>query len=137
MSGIVEGQRALVVGVANKRSIAWSIARALDAHGARVALTYQNERTERDVRRLAEELSGDTAVVPLDVQDDAQMDAAFAEATSALGGLDTLVHAVAFARPEDLTGRFTDISRDGFALSLDISAYSLIALAKRAEPHLR
>ena len=86
MSGLVEGQRALVVGVANKRSIAWSIARALDAQGARVALTYQNERTERDVRRLADELSGDTLVVPLDVQDDAQMDAAFDAAAVAAWG---------------------------------------------------
>ena len=137
MSGLVEGQRALVVGVANKRSIAWSIARTLDAHGARVALTYQNERTERDVRKLAAELSGDTLVVPLDVQDDAQLDAAVDAAADALGGLDTLVHAVAFARPDDLTGRFTDISRDGFALAMDISAYSLIALAKRAELHMR
>ena len=137
MSGLVEGQRALVVGVANKRSIAWSIARALDAQGARVALSFQNDRTERDVRRLAGELSGDTLVVPLDVQDDAQMDAAFDAAAAELGGLDTLVHAVAFARAEDLTGRFTEISREGFALSLDVSAYSLIALAKRAEPHMR
>ncbi len=137
MSGLVEGQRALVVGVANKRSIAWSIARALDAHGARVALTYQNDRTERDVRRLAAELSGGTPVVPLDVQDDAQMDASIEAVATALGGLDVLVHAVAFARPEDLTGRFTEISRDGFALAMDVSAYSLIALAKRAEPHMR
>jgi enoyl-[acyl-carrier protein] reductase I len=137
MSGLVEGQRALVVGVANKRSIAWSIAQALDAQGARVALTYQNERTERDVRRLADELSGETIVVPLDVQDDLQIDAAFDAVVAGLGGLDVLVHAVAFARPEDLTGRFTGISRDGFSLAMDISAYSLIALAKRAEPYMR
>jgi enoyl-[acyl-carrier protein] reductase I len=138
MSGLVDGRRALVVGVANKRSIAWSIAQALGGAGARVAMTYQNERTERDVRRLAGELGGDVPVLPLDVQDDAQMDASVDAAAEALGGgIDVLVHAVAFARQEDLTGRFTDISRDGFALAMDISAYSLIALAKRAEPHMR
>ncbi len=137
MAGLVEGKRALVVGVANKRSIAWSIARALDEGGAAVALTYQNERTERDVRRLAETLRAPGPVVPLDVQDDAQMDASIAEVAAGLGGIDVLVHAVAFARQEDLSGRFTDITRDGFALSLDVSAYSLLALARRVEPHMR
>jgi enoyl-[acyl-carrier protein] reductase I len=137
MSGLVEGTRALVVGVANKRSIAWSIAKALDEHGARVALTYQNERTERDVRKLAGELTGDVPVLPLDVQDDAQVAESVDAAAAALGGIDVLVHAVAFARPEDLTGRFTEISRDGFALAMDVSAYSLIALARAAEPHMR
>jgi enoyl-[acyl-carrier protein] reductase I len=137
MSGLVDGSRALVVGVANKRSIAWSIAQALAGGGARVAMTYQNERTERDVRKLAGELGGDVPVLPLDVQDDAQMDESIDAAAAALGGIDVLVHAVAFARQEDLTGRFTDISRDGFAMAMDISAYSLIALAKRAEPHMR
>jgi len=137
MSGLVEGTRALVVGVANKRSIAWSIAKALDEHGARVALTYQNERTERDVRKLAGELSGEVPVLPLDVQDDVQVGESVDAAAAALGGIDVLVHAVAFARPEDLTGKFTEISRDGFALTMDVSAYSLIALARAAEPHMR
>jgi len=137
MAGLVEGTRALVVGVANKRSIAWSIGRALDDAGARVALTYQGERTERDVRTLAGTLAAPGPVVPLDVQDDAQMDASVAEVAEALGGIDVLVHAVAFARQEDLSGRFVDITRDGFALALDVSAYSLLALAKRVEPHMR
>lgn len=137
MAGLVEGKRALVVGVANKRSIAWSIARALDREGATVALTYQNERTERDVRKLAGELSAPGPVLELDVQDDARIDAAVAAAADGLGGIDVLVHAVAFARQEDLSGRFVDISRDGFALAMDVSAYSLLALAKRVEPHMR
>ncbi|MCB0880974.1 MAG: enoyl-ACP reductase [Thermoleophilia bacterium] len=137
MAGLVEGKRALVVGVANKRSIAWSIAKALDDNGARVALTYQNERVEKDVRRLAESLANPGPVVPLDVQDDAQMDASVDEAARGLGGIDVLVHAVAFARQEDLSGKFTEITREGFLLSLDVSAYSLLALAKRAEPHMR
>lgn len=137
MAGLVEGKRALVVGVANKRSIAWSIARALDREGASIALSFQNERVEKDVRKLSGELSRPGPVVALDVQDDAQIDAAVAEAAEGLGGIDILVHAVAYARQEDLAGRCVDITRDGFALSLDISAYSLIALTQRVEPHMR
>lgn len=137
MAGLVEGKRALIVGVANKRSIAWSIAKALDANGASIALTYQNERVEKDVRKLAGELAAPGPVVPLDVQDDAQMDASVAEVAAGLGGIDILVHAVAFARQEDLAGRLVDVDRDGFALSIDISAYSLVALARRVEPHMR
>ncbi len=137
MAGLVEGKRALIVGVANKRSIAWSIARALDENGASIALTYQNERVEKDVRKLSETLTAPGPVVPLDVQDDAQMDASVAEAAAGLGGIDILVHAVAFARQEDLSGRLVDVSRDGFLLSMDISAYSLVALATRVEPHMR
>lgn len=137
MAGLVEGRRALVVGVANKRSIAWSIARALDREGATVAMTYQNDRVERDVRRLAGELANPGPVVELDVQDDAMLDRAVDEVAAGMGGIDVLVHAVAFGRQEDLSGRFVDISREGFALSLDVSAYSLLALAKRVEPHMR
>ncbi len=137
MSGIVEGKRALVVGVANKRSIAWAIARRLDQEGARVALTFQGERVEEDVRRLAGELgNGPVPVLPLDVTDTAQMDAAVDGAAAALGGLDVLVHAVAFGKAEDLGGRFMDVSDDGFQLSLDISAWSLKRLAQRVEPHM-
>ena len=137
MAKLVEGKRALIVGVANKRSIAWSIARALDENGASIALTYQNERVEKDVRKLSETLASPGPVVPLDVQDDAQMDASMAEVAAGLGGIDILVHAVAFARQEDLSGRLVDVSRDGFLLSMDISAYSLVAVAGRVEPHMR
>ena len=137
MPKLLEGMTALVVGVANKRSIAWAIARRLDEAGARLVLTYQNERTEGDVRTLAESLGGCAAILPLDVQNDAQVAGATADAAAALGGIDILVHAVAYARPEDLGGRFVDTSRDGFHLALDVSAYSLAALAREAEPHMR
>jgi enoyl-[acyl-carrier protein] reductase I len=134
---LLEGTTALVVGVANKRSLAWAIARRLDEAGARSALTFQGERTEGDVRKLAGTLAGCEAVLPLDVQDDDQVSAAVEGAASALGGLDVLVHAVAYARPEDLGGRFVDTGREGFHLALDVSAYSLAALAREAEPHMR
>jgi enoyl-[acyl-carrier protein] reductase I len=134
---LLAGTTGLVVGVANKRSIAWAIARKLDAAGARLALTYQGERTEGDVRKLAATLQGCDTVLPMDVQDDTQVAAGVAGAAEALGGLDTVVHAVAYARPEDLGGRFVDTGREGFHLALDVSAYSLAALAREAEPHMR
>jgi len=134
---LLEGMTGLVVGVANKRSIAWAIARKMDAAGARLVLTYQGERTEGDVRKLAGTLSNCAAVVPLDVQDDAEIALSVAAAAEALGGgIDVLVHAVAYARPEDLGGRFVDTSREGFHLALDISSYSLAALAREVEPHM-
>jgi enoyl-[acyl-carrier protein] reductase I len=135
---LLEGTTGLVVGVANKRSIAWAIARKLDQAGQRLVLTYQGERTEGEVRKLAEQLNDCAAVLPLDVQDDAQVASAVAGAAEALGGrLHTVVHAVAYAKPEDLGGRFIDTARDGFHLALDVSAYSLAAIAREAEPHLR
>jgi enoyl-[acyl-carrier protein] reductase I len=134
--GLLEGKSALVVGVANKRSIAWAIAAALAGEGARCAFTFQNERVEGDVRKLAETLADPGPILPLDVQDDAQLDAAVAGAAAGLGGIDILVHAVAFARADDLSGRFVDTDKDGFELALDISAYSLAALARRVEPHM-
>jgi len=138
VSGIVAGKRALVVGVANKRSIAWAIARRLDEEGARVALTFQGDRVEKDVRKLADELAnGPVPVLPLDVTDDAQLDAAVAGTAEALGGIDILVHAVAFGKVEDLGGRFMEVSDDGFQLALDISSWSLKRLAQRVEPHMR
>ena len=132
VSGIVAGKRALVVGVANKRSIAWAIARRLDEEGARVALTFQGDRVEKDVRKLADELTnGPVPVLPLDVTDDGQLDAAVAGTAEALGGIDILVHAVAFGKVEDLGGRFMEVSDDGFQLALDISSWSLKRLAQR------
>jgi enoyl-[acyl-carrier protein] reductase I len=135
---LLEGTTGLVVGVANKRSIAWAIARKLDEAGQRLVLTYQGERTEGEVRRLAEQLGDCAGVLPLDVQDDAQITSAVSGAAEALDGrIDTLVHAVAYARPEDLGGRFVDTSREGFHLAVDVSAYSLAALAREAEPYMR
>lgn len=134
--GLLDGKLALIVGVANKRSIAWAIAEQLAAHGARCAFTFQNERVEDEVRRLAASLDGGAPIFPLDVQDDEQLAAAVNGAAEALGGLDILVHAVAYARQDDLGGRFVDVERDGFELALDISAYSLSAMSRLAEPHM-
>jgi len=129
-----EGKQALVLGVANRRSIAWAIAERLAAEGAQLAFTYQGERIEKNVRDLAATV--DTKLVtPCDVRSDDDLDRVFAEAADAFGGgLDVLVHSVAFAAAEDLEGRFTDTPRDRFWMAVDISAYSLVACARRAEP---
>jgi len=123
----------LVVGVANKRSLSWAIAQAAGAQGASLALTYQGERLEENVRDLSEGLA-DPLILPCDVTSDSQMDAVFAAIAAKHGGLDFLVHGVAFADREDLARPFSETSREGFAKALDISAFSLIALARRAAP---
>ena len=129
-----KGKRALVLGVANKRSIAWAIAQELAAGGARLAFTYQGERIEQGVRDLAAGV--DTALVTeCDVRSDDDVARVFGEVGDAFGGeLDYLVHSVAFAAAEDLEGRFTDTPRDRFWLAVDVSAYSLVACARAAEP---
>jgi enoyl-[acyl-carrier protein] reductase I len=128
-----EGKTGLIVGVANKRSIAWAIAQALSARGARLAVTYQGERLEENVRELSASLT-DPLVLPLDVTDDKQLDTVFEQLRSTFGGLDFVVHGAAFAPREELAAPFVETSREGFRMSLDISAYSLIALARRAAP---
>ena len=127
------GKTGLVVGIANKRSIAWAIAQAASAAGARLAVTYQGERLEENVRDLSEGLTN-PLVLPLDVTDDAQMAHVFAEIEREFGGLDFVVHGAAFAPREELSAPFVQTSREGFRVSLDISAYSLIALARGALP---
>jgi enoyl-[acyl-carrier protein] reductase I len=131
--GLMDGKVVLIFGVANKNSIAWGIAQKLHAEGATIALSYAGEVLEKRVKPLAEEIGCDF-VEQCDVTSDEQLDALFAKFQQQYGKLDTLVHAVAFANREDLGGRFVDVSREGFKLALDISAYSLIAMAKRAEP---
>jgi len=129
-----EGKRGLVLGVANKRSIAWAIARRLADAGAELAFTYQGERIEKGVRELAESLSS-PLVTECDVRSDEDVARVFREVGEAFdGGLDLLVHAVAFAAAEDLEGRFTDTPRDRFWMALDVSAYSLVSCARAAEP---
>ena len=123
----------LIVGVANKRSISWAIAQAAAAAGARLALTYQGERLEENVRDLASSLDR-ALILPLDVTDDAQISQVFAEVDREFGRLDFLVHGAAFAQREDLANPFVQTTRDGFRLALDVSAYSLIALARGAQP---
>ena len=129
----LSGKTGLVVGVANKRSISWAIAQAAAAAGARVALTYQSERLEENVRELAEGLT-DPLVLPLDVTDDTQIARVFEQIDQAFGGLDFVVHGAAFAPPHELSNPFSQTTRDGFRMALDISAYSLIALARGALP---
>jgi enoyl-[acyl-carrier protein] reductase I len=131
--GILEGKNALVFGVANKRSIAWGITEAFLREGATVGLSYAGEVLEKRVFPLAEE-SGIDFVEQCDVTSDEQIEAVFAKAKDKFGTLDILVHAVAFAPGEELGGRFRDVSRNGFKMALDISAYSLIPLAKHAAP---
>lgn len=131
--GLMDGKVALVFGLANKNSIAWGITKRLHDEGATIALSYAGEIMEKRVFPLAQEINCDF-VEPCDVSSDEQLDAIFAKVQERYGKLDTLVHCVAFANREDLGGRFVDISREGFKLAVDISAYSLIAMAKRAEP---
>jgi enoyl-[acyl-carrier protein] reductase I len=132
--GRFEGKQALVLGVANRRSIAWAIAKRLADEGAQIAFTYQGERIEKGVRELAESVSS-PLVTECDVRSDEGVARVFSEVGNAFGGgLDLLVHSVAFAAAEDLEGRFTDTPRDRFWLALDVSAYSLVACARAAEP---
>ena len=127
------GKHGLIVGVANKRSIAWAIAQAAAGAGARLALTYQGERLEERVRELAASLSN-PLILPCDVADDAQIARVFEAIDREFGGLDFVVHGAAFAQPEDLSNPFVQTTRDGFKTAMDISAYSLIALARGALP---
>jgi enoyl-[acyl-carrier protein] reductase I len=131
--GIVDGKCALVIGVANDKSLAWSIAQELAAQGAQVALTYQGEVLEKRVRPLAAEIGAHVAG-ELDVGNDADIDRVFANVKEKFGGLDLMVHAVAFAAREDLRDRFLNVNRANFSRALEISAYSLVALARAAEP---
>ena len=134
MAGRFEGKQALVLGVANRRSIAWAIARRLAEEGAQVAFTYQGERIEKSVRDLAATVES-PLVTECDVRSDDDVTRVFDEVAEAFGGgLDVLVHSVAFAAAEDLEGRFVDTPRDRFWMALDISAYSLVACARAAEP---
>jgi enoyl-[acyl-carrier protein] reductase I len=128
------GKRGLVLGVANRRSIAWAIAQRLADGGATLAFTFQGERIEKNVRDLAGSVSC-PLVTACDVRSDEDVDRVFAETAEAFGGeLDILVHSVAFADARDLEGRFTDTPRERFWLALDVSAYSLVACARAAEP---
>jgi enoyl-[acyl-carrier protein] reductase I len=130
---LLTGNTGLVVGVANKRSIAWAIAQAASNAGARLALTYQGERLEENVRDLSSSLT-DPLVLPCDVADDGQIARVFEEVDSAFGGLDFVVHGAAFAPRDELSNPFVQTTRDGFRAALDISAYSLIALTRAALP---
>jgi len=133
--GLLDGKRALIFGVANDHSIAWGIARALHEQGAVVGFSSVESLLEKRVRPLAASI-GSTFVEPADVQSDEQIRAVMERWRDAHGEIDILVHALAFARREDLEGKFVDTSRDGFALAIDVSAYSLVALVREARPLL-
>jgi len=134
--GLLDGKTALIFGVANDHSIAWGIARALHDAGAEVGFSSIESLIEKRVRPLADSI-GASFVEPCDVQVDADIERVFARWSDTHRGLDILVHALAFAKREDLTGRFVDTSRDGFALAHDVSAYSLVAVTRAALPQLR
>jgi enoyl-[acyl-carrier protein] reductase I len=132
--GFLSGKRALIVGVASDRSIAWGIAQAMHREGAELAFSYVNDKFKDRVQPLAESL-GSKIVVPLDVTNDAEIDAAFGAIKQAWGSLDIVVHAVAYAPREALMGGFTEsTSRDAFKVAHDVSSYSLTALARAAQP---
>jgi enoyl-[acyl-carrier protein] reductase I len=131
MADLMRGKRGLVMGVANERSIAWGIARALHSEGAALAFTYQGEAFGKRVEPLAASL-GSSLLVDVDVTDDESLDAAFATLADAWGGIDFLIHAIAYSDKSELTGRFINTTRGNFRNSLDISCFSFIDVARRA-----
>jgi enoyl-[acyl-carrier protein] reductase I len=131
MKGLMEGKRGLIMGVANDHSIAWGIAQAVAAQGAKLAFTYQGEALEKRVRPLAESVKGEM-VMPCDVEDIASVDKVFSEVEKKWGGLDFLVHAVAFSDKNQLKGLYADTTRDNFTRTMVISCFSFTEAAKRA-----
>ncbi len=131
---MLQGKKGIVLGVANKRSIAWSIAKSADRAGAELVLTYQTERFQRSLLDLTPELSRPPILLPCDVSQEGQMDALFESVRERWGGLDFLVHCLAYARKEDLDGAFSATPWAGWETALQVSSYSFSALAKRALP---
>lgn len=136
MAELMKGKRGLVMGVANDHSIAWGIASALAAEGATLAFSYQGEAFGRRVEPLARSVGSDF-LVDVDVTDEASMDAAFGRLETEWGGLDFVVHAIAYADKNELTGRYADTTRENFLRSMDISCYSLVDVARRAAPLMK
>lgn len=132
-AALMQGKRGVIMGLANDRSLAWGIATALAKHGAELAFTYQGEALAKRVKPLAEQL-GSSLVVPCDVSDEASIDAAFAAVGEAWGGIDFVVHAIAYSDKNELNGRYVDTTRENFRVSLDVSCYSFTAVCRRAEP---
>jgi enoyl-[acyl-carrier protein] reductase I len=132
----LSGQKGVIFGVANDRSIAWSIAKLLGQSGAQLALTYQNERLQGRVERLAATLEG-AITLPCDAAEDEQIEAVFQRIGEEFGDLSFLVHSIAYASREDLSGNFSDTNREGFRLALEISAYTLLPLLKHAAPLMK
>jgi enoyl-[acyl-carrier protein] reductase I len=130
---LLQGKKGLIIGVANKHSIAWAIAQSASAQGAQLYFNYQNDRLKENVEELVATMPGSKAF-PCDVGDDAQIEALMQQVGKEAGRLDFLVHSVAFAPREELTGQFVNTTRKGFATALDVSAYSLVAVTKAALP---
>ncbi|GAB4303880.1 MAG: enoyl-ACP reductase [Desulfuromonadia bacterium] len=130
---LLAGKKGLIVGVANDRSIAWGIAQAMHRHGAELAFTYAGESLEKRVRPLAESL-GSSIIRSCDVRSDEDIDSLFDEISRQWGGLDIMIHSVAYANRDELKGSFLNTTREGFLTALDVSSYSLIALSRRAAP---
>ena len=133
--GLLEGKHGLILGVANKRSIAWAIAQALAGAGMRLAFTYQGDRLKENVEELAATLPG-SVLYPCDVGSDTDIATVFEGITRDFGALDTVVHSVAYATPDDLKNEFLQTARDGFRIAHDVSAYSLVAVTRAAVPLL-
>jgi enoyl-[acyl-carrier protein] reductase I len=133
---LLEGKKCLVVGIANENSIAWGCAKAFRALGADVAVTYVNEKARKFVEPLAEELEA-TIFMPMDVNQPGQMEAVFERITKEWGRLDSVVHSIAFSPKDALHGRVVDVSREGFATTMDVSCWTFIRMAKLAEPLMR
>jgi enoyl-[acyl-carrier protein] reductase I len=132
----LRGKKGLIIGIANDQSIAYGVARHCHAYGAELAITYLNEKGDKYVRPLAEELFA-PIYMPCDVREDGQLEAVFKAIEEKWGHLDFVIHSIAFANREDLHGRVTDCSRDGFALAMDVSCFSFIRCAKLAEPLMK
>ncbi len=137
MGGELNGKVGLVVGVANKRSIAWGIAQAWHQAGATLAFTYQGERVKENVKQLAAGIGQDNLLLPCDVTKDEELDQVFKEVEQQYGKLDILLHAIAFAPKDALEGEFVDTTREAFNVAHDVSAYSLVALTQRAAPLMK
>ncbi|WP_395624090.1 enoyl-ACP reductase FabI [Sphingomonas daechungensis] len=136
MSGLMQGKKGLIMGLANDRSLAWGIARALGEQGAELAFSYQGDALEKRVRPLAEELGSDL-LIDCDVSDMHALDKAFADLNSKWGGLDFVVHAIGFSDKNELRGKFVDTTIDNFLLTMNISVYSFIAVAQRARAMMK
>ena len=129
----LNGKKGIVFGIANERSIAWAIAKLLSEAGAQLAFAYQNERLHERVAKLAESIGGAT-LLECDVSEDDRIDQVFQQLGERFGSLDFMVHSIAYANRDDLGGNFSETGRDGFRMALEVSAYSLIALVRRAAP---
>ena len=134
---MLKGKKGVNLGVANKRSIAWAVAKSAAREGAQLVLTYQNERLEKNVRALAETLPGETSILPCDVDDEAQVEAFGKSVGERVGEIDFLVHSIAYANPDELKGEFHHTSRAGFRKALETSVHSFIAVSNAVDPFLR